>query len=353
MELIIREKPGELYSVFSTLLLACNLEYFTNQITEQWGMELDDNLPQGINKIKNHKLLNSEDIRLFFDINLNIDDFFIDTKLLWNSENLDEYFKKLKSQDIKSMREKLLENLIIDKSSKDYYLDQLFSKEDRLSLEPILDLLNKQDIDNNIKWNFLLLFQNPKYYIEKFINLINGFLPIYNELKEQYKERYKDFLIWIESKINKFGVDFINKYLKILNLQEFDKVHLSYSLFGMITTNIDTSTNECYVYLGILFQDYVEQMISKLDIEKHLMVFKVFSDKTRFEIIKILIEEENFGQEIAEKLNISTATVSYHMDYLLGASLVEIKKRGRKVFYKINKDEIRNSISFLEKELKL
>lgn len=353
MELIINKGPGNLHSILSSLLLAYNLEYFTNQITEQWGMELDKDLAQDMARIRDHKLLDSHEGEIFFDIHLKVSNFFIDTKLLWKSKDLDDYFDKLKGQDTRTIREKLLGNLLPDKQAKVFYLSQILGQEDSLDLEALVNLLDQQAIDNNSRWNFLLLFQNPKPYIEKFIALAKDFLPLYRELEDLYRPRYEDFLLWIEAKLRDQGADFINHYIKMIDLKEFHRVYLSYSHFGLITSLIDASENECYVFLGLLFRDYVDQVISKLDIERHLMTFKVFSDRTRFEIIKILVNEESFGQEIAEKLNISTATVSYHMDFLLGASLVEIKKRGRKVFYRINKDEIRTSMAFLREELKL
>lgn len=353
MELIINKRPGELHSIFSTLLLAYNLEYFTNQITEQWGMELDKDLAQGMANIRGHKLLNSHDGRIFFDIHLKVSNFFIDSKLLWQSKDLDDYFDKIKEQDLDLIRKKLLDNFIPDDPAKDLHFSQILTKENSLDLEALVNLLDKQAIDNNTRWSFLLLFQDPKLYIEKFIALIRDFLPLYRELEDLYRARYEGFLLWVEGGLKGQGTDFINKYIKIVNFKEFDRVYLSFSHFGLITSHIDTSKNECYVFLGLLFKDYVDQVLNKLDVKKHLMTFKVFSDRTRFEIIKILINEESFGQEIAEKLNISTATVSYHMDFLLGASLVEIKKKGRKVFYQFNKDGVKTSMAFLREELKL
>lgn len=50
-----------------------------------------------------------------------------------------------------------------------------------------------------------------------------------------------------------------------------------------------------------MFKEYVEEKIGKQDIDKHLMVYKVLSDKIRFEIIKVLTNQESYRQEIAEK----------------------------------------------------
>jgi DNA-binding transcriptional ArsR family regulator len=353
MKLIVKKTPGELYSVFSSLLFACNIEHFRNQINEQWFMKINQELIGEIEQIKNHEGFDFEEAKLFFNIQLNTQNLFVDSELLWSSKSLDEYFNQLKNQSSTMMRKKLIEGLNLNHKPDLTPQDISFYEDGNIDLQIILSLLKNQPIEKELKWNLLCLIEDPKAYIDRFIKFIRGYLPLYNEIRNKYKKKYEDFILWIEDKIETYGFDYINKNFKIMNFKEFEKIYLSYSIFDLSSTFLDLEDNQCYLYLGLLFKEYVSQTLDKKDIEKHLVVFKNFSDKTRFEIIKILIKKESFGQEIAEKLDISTATVSYHMDYLLGASLVQLTKVGRKVFYKIDKNQIRDSISFLEQELKL
>ena len=53
-----------------------------------------------------------------------------------------------------------------------------------------------------------------------------------------------------------------------------------------------------------------------------MLVFKNLADKTRFQILNLLKSGDLYGQEIAEKVGITLATVSYHMSFLLAANLV-------------------------------
>lgn len=349
MNLIIKRDPGELYSIFSSLLFACNMDYFRNQLVEQWGMKIDEDLEKDMIWIINHELFNLEEAKIFFDINLNTQNLFMDSEFLWNSENLDEYFQKIKNQSPKLMRQKLIQGLGLDFN----YEEKDFNKDDTGILQLIMNFLKKQPLDNEIKWNLLCIIEDPKVYTEKFIVLINKYLPIFNEIKNKYNKKFEDFIIWIDEQIKTYGTDYINQHLGIMDFSKFEKIYFSYSLLDLSTTHIDTEKNQCYLYLGLLFEQYVYQRLDEKDIEKHLMVYKNFSDKTRFDIIRMLIEKESFGQAIAEKLGITTATVSYHMDYLLGASLVQVTRKSRKVFYSINKDVVRKSISFLQEELRL
>jgi len=347
MNLIIKRTPGELYSIFSSLLFACNINYFKNQIVEQWGMEIDEELEKDIEEIRNNKNFDLEEAKTFFDINLNIPKLFIDPDFLWHSETLDEYFQNIKNQNPEVMRQKIIHCLELDNTEQNLYGNDVHT------LHLIMKLLKEQPLDNEIKWNLLCLIEDPITYVEKFTELINRYLPLYEEIKKKYNNKFEDFILWLEEQIKTHGTDYINHHFEIVNFNQFEKVYFSYSIFDLGSTYLGTDENQCYLYLGMLFKQYVQQKLDKQDVEKHLMVYKNFSDKTRFDIIRMLIEKDCFGQEIAEKLGITTATVSYHMDYLLGASLVQVTRKSRKIFYSINKDVVRQSILFLEQELKL
>lgn len=347
MNFTIKKTPGELYSIFSSLLFACNIDHFKSQIVEQWGMKIDKELEQDMEYIRNHELFDLEETKIFFNIQLNTQKLFVVPEFLWNSKNLEEYLQKIKNQNPQEMRQKLIQELNLN------YVGQSLDENNTTNLQLIMNLLKNQHLDSEIKWNLLCLIEDPQVYVEKFVTLVNKYLPLFNEIRNKYNKKFEDFIFWLENQIKTYGTDYINQHFPIMDFNQFEKVYFSYSLFTISSTCIDTEENQCYLYLGILFQQYVQQRLEQEDVEKHLMVYKNFSDKTRFDIIRLLIEKESFGQEIAERLGISTATVSYHMDYLLGASLVQITRKSRKVFYTINKDQIRKSISFLEQELKL
>jgi len=347
MNLIIKRTPGELYSIFSSLLFACNFPYFKNQIVEQWGMKIAEELEKDIDKITQHEFFDLEEAKVFFNINVNTQKLFIDHEILWNSETLEKYFENIKMQSPNVMRQKLIHGLELN------YVQQNLDEEDVDILQSIMKFLKDQPLDSEIKWNLLCLIEDPKIYVEKFIVLINRYIPLFNEIWAKYKKQFEDFVSWLDHQVKIHGIHYINQNLDIMDFSQFDEIHFSYSLFDLSTTYIGSEENQCYLYLGLLFQQYVNQRIDKQDVEKNLMVYKNFSDKTRFDIIRMLIEKESFGQEIAERLGITTATVSYHMGYLLGASLVQVTKKRRKVYYSINKDVVRKSIIFLEQELKL
>ncbi len=65
-------------------------------------------------------------------------------------------------------------------------------------------------------------------------------------------------------------------------------------------------------------------------------IFKVLSDKQRRDILVMLKDGRLSAGEIAEKLDISPAALSYHLKLLKGADLVMEYKSKNYVYYEIN-----------------
>ena len=158
----------------------------------------------------------------------------------------------------------------------------------------------------------------------------------------------------IREHINNGEIEYIEDLTKpYVDFRDYNEIHLTVSAFNSYHLNFAIENNVLYLYVGLRYEENMKKDISGDELEQSLLVFKNVAEKTRFEIAKFLLKGEHFGQEIAEKLQISTAAVSYQMNYLFTANLVKIKKVDGKVYYVLNKDTIRNSIEFLKRELEL
>lgn len=67
-----------------------------------------------------------------------------------------------------------------------------------------------------------------------------------------------------------------------------------------------------------------------------LNIFKVLSDKQRRDILVMLKDGKMSAGEIAEKLDISPATLSYHLKLLKNADLIMEYKDKNFIYYEIN-----------------
>ncbi|HJC04389.1 MAG TPA: metalloregulator ArsR/SmtB family transcription factor [Candidatus Ligilactobacillus avistercoris] len=79
---------------------------------------------------------------------------------------------------------------------------------------------------------------------------------------------------------------------------------------------------------------------------------KALGDESRLAILKFLATKgELCGCEIEKQFAISQSTVSHHMKILVTAHLVIERKVSRSHYYTINRNEINNLISNLQKIL--
>ena len=65
-------------------------------------------------------------------------------------------------------------------------------------------------------------------------------------------------------------------------------------------------------------------------------VWEAMSDKTRREILSMLKERNLSAGEIADKFNLTKATVSHHLSVLKAAGLVDAEKHAQTVVYSLN-----------------
>ena len=79
-------------------------------------------------------------------------------------------------------------------------------------------------------------------------------------------------------------------------------------------------------------------------------VLKLLGDDRKFEILSYIRDKEAYGSELAKHLNLTTATVSHHMNALMAAGLVEIKRIDTRIYYTANKEILKD---ILERSKKL
>ena len=77
-------------------------------------------------------------------------------------------------------------------------------------------------------------------------------------------------------------------------------------------------------------------------------IFKVLSDSIRREILQMLKDGRMSAGEIAERLGITPAALSYHLKLLREADMVMEYKEKNFVYYEINLDVFEDIILWIE-----
>ena len=78
-----------------------------------------------------------------------------------------------------------------------------------------------------------------------------------------------------------------------------------------------------------------------------LYLLKTIADETRLKILRALFEKELYVELLAERLNLSPATVSFHMKKLMQAGLVDARREQYYVIYSLKKEVFKHTLEEL------
>lgn len=129
---------------------------------------------------------------------------------------------------------------------------------------------------------------------------------------------------------------FMEQYMNLEASRQSD-LHIHLSFFKYISWHhyslYTKGESPDWFILGV----YSDQLFRKdIFADKYSSFFKALSDPNRIEILKLLSQRPWFGQELAEQLQITPATVSYHMSFLQKIGAVTFQRADNRSYYSLN-----------------
>lgn len=234
--------------------------------------------------------------------------------------------------------------------------------------EPInvISYLMKMEVKDEEKWKLQTVFMERKEHQEKVMKLLHKaveVLSLYGKELEECTGRFYQY--WKKSLA---AESFVSLYLKDrMQAADMEENPLGYRIrpaiiqlnaFGL---HIDMDEKGHYqkpdnIRIGILFDDEFDIASRVFGAEKEvegtaLQALKLFSDKSKFEILSYIRDRRAYGSELAKHLNLTTATISHHMGALVVAGLVHIEKEDNRIYYRANKEEIEKVLIYCRKVL--
>ncbi len=81
-----------------------------------------------------------------------------------------------------------------------------------------------------------------------------------------------------------------------------------------------------------------------------IKLFKCLADKSRLQILKSLIQEDMYVERLAERLNLTAPTISFHLKKLEDAGAVESRKEQYYMMYSLKKEVFMTNMMDIIKE---
>lgn len=228
--------------------------------------------------------------------------------------------------------------------------DAIFSilgleKEEEEEFEAInsLHILDKQ------KWNLFSIIKDKKKSLLEIKALFQELYPLFSyyeeKLMKKNKERAKEIQSSIEEKTREYYEDVLEDKVEIDEKYLAESIHyiLFMSRFSIVISDAEEKKR---LVTGVHVQEvkHYKKENQRLGEEEKEKVLKALSDPNRFSILKMLKEGKLSNKEMAERLKITPAGVTYQMNHLVGVGLVRYctKENGRGKNYIVN-------VSYLEK----
>jgi DNA-binding transcriptional ArsR family regulator len=202
-------------------------------------------------------------------------------------------------------------------------------------------LQDKPNLTNcNIK-EFSLLFYNTKGFKEDIVKLISEMnntllLNKLDSLKEDYSKHIEKTKIRVK---DKKPMDVSQEIMERQFKRKFDIREYYFIPSYFITPHkIRVFCLDAQIVVFALEQK--DSRINEVG-DRISLVFKVISDRTRLEILRMIISEPTYGKLLAEKLNLTTATISHHVEVLKSVQLIKEKRIKNIKYFEANSEEIK------------
>lgn len=200
-------------------------------------------------------------------------------------------------------------------------------------------LLEQIALSDEERWQISKLLRQPKKMTMEWIQLIKAIQPIFDGF---YKVREKEVIEMgkkiVEELTATDGDAIFEMSNQMLSKELLPSGNILISMISNYILEFNMRSSVKYIKWGL---DIEKLMLSiknakESELKERVMLFKNLGDKTRYEVVRLIAEGVETAKEIAEILNVSQATISYHIGHLTSSKLILLDKREGNYNYKIN-----------------
>ncbi|MDF2486898.1 MAG: transcriptional regulator, ArsR family [Herbinix sp.] len=213
------------------------------------------------------------------------------------------------------------------------------------TLEEMMRVMDVGDLTVEDKCKIVHAYLDLEKHLDTLCSILGKVITL---LKEQQSD-----IAVLENEFYEYWNHYIAENDFIKNMQEYANITWEYNKNGLIVLpsifrplvmvlNINDEEDAVadIIHIGILMDSDLSRKQNEVNADKLNNALKLLSDKSKFEILRYIKDKPAYGFEIANELNLSTSTISYHMNSLISAGLVKLDKDANKIYYRINKDTV-------------
>lgn len=209
--------------------------------------------------------------------------------------------------------------------------------------EKLTQLIRQTPTTENHRWILMLLIDNPKEYLAVYQELLDTIKPIFDRHFHDHQTRFEQYKKSVVTPLETEGLDAFSALthgIVPIEVLENDLPFIVSIIEPYRFSILRFGPDRC-----ILFGLEMETGFSHIaqfeqDSRKNrAKVFKTLSDETRYEVLRLLAKGMTSTKEIANALDVSSATITYHINAFLTAKVIQVDK-AKEAKYRIDFDRL-------------
>ena len=225
---------------------------------------------------------------------------------------------------------------------------------DYRTLQDLLECLDRSDCTPEQKWQLQWVFTHPKEAWEKVEPLVRTAMEVVEEKEALWRPLVEEFCEYYRRKLanqsleayimSELGFDLGENSQERILMPCIVESHAMFFGEGSLQAEEKGEPLSDVCRIGMVLKRVGLGIFRNRPVNnrKHLAsLLKVLADESKLEILALLKERSRYGRELAKELNLTTATISHHMDILVGCGLVILNKEMNRIYYKIDENAMR------------
>ena len=231
---------------------------------------------------------------------------------------------------------------------------------DSVTLADVSTWLDQSPLSPNDKWEIFSAFVKWEEHLEIIIRLMKKAEAVLEKTKALWQPLVTGFhQYWQEQCAHQDVIgDIVQKFHIDLRTDSQRPVFLAPNVININSfgCSLPDPKYPCpwdYYSIGILYGkaldlDFDMQLKDGRQLYTCLQFLKLLSDKSKLEIMASITKQPAYGAQLARQMNLTTATISYHMNALIMEGLVCVHRDSKRLYYSVNKDTVKKMLHYLE-----
>lgn len=219
---------------------------------------------------------------------------------------------------------------------------------------PFMQSIKELELNDSYKMEICYAFYDFENHFRQLYSLFKETLELIQPILDQYLDIQQNVYQNFQQLFNPESIQEILTFYFMPD--DHQELYIYPSLSHHISVSLYVDENDLnapyYFFAGVsvshsqIFHNFFAP--TKERVQNFL---KVLSDPSKLEIVMLLKEKTYFGGELAKAMNLTTPTISHHMNQIIPLGFINIKKESNRVYYSLNKENLNSYLKQLHKSL--